>query len=640
MLTSTRRFAKSWGAAVIIGLLIVALSMFAFTDVFRGNFSTAVVSAGHREVTQPEFRQIIDGLNRQNQQMTGQQYTMEELVEGGQHLQVLEGLADQEAMLAWLWRVGVRPAHDLVAAQLRQIQQFFDPVTGQFDEQAYAGALAQEGLTPARFEQEVADQIGLAHYRAAVIAGSRVPRVYGALEAAYSQETRSGRWVMLTPDQLGDIPAPTDAQLQTLLNEFADQVREPERRVVTLVRFTPTQAAGRVEVTDAEIQERFEFQRESLGTPERRTFVTLTAPNAQVAADITRRLRAGEDPAAVGQALNIEPVSYNAQPRSAVADTRVAAAVFGLQPGAVSDPVQGELGLVVAKLTGVSPGQAATLEAHREEIEQAIRMAKARVEVTDMVERFVAAREAGASLADAAQQTGGEMITLPPFSAQGLLPNGQPMGAPEVLYETAFATAEGADSDIVDAGEDEYFAIHVDEVTPARMPTVDDLRSELTQAWRSRELGRRMQERANALAARVRGGETLDAVAADEGLTIVRRERVGRGDAEGDNPVAEGVLDGLFGQGRNQVFSGPANREGHFAIGVVDEIRAPTAALAGQAAEARRPEMTNAILQQELVPALQSAAREAVNVSVHPDRARAALGVAPEEEAPAADAAE
>ncbi|WP_029085778.1 peptidylprolyl isomerase [Brevundimonas aveniformis] len=637
MITSFRRLSKTWFAGIIVGLLIIGLAVVGMFDPMRFDFSSYVIKAGDREVSQQQYRQIIDNLNERNAQMTGQRFTMAELVEAGQHIQILESLAGEESLFAWAWKVGIRPARDLVAAQLRQQQAFFDPVTGQFSEEAMGRALSETGMTPAIFEDTLRHQIAAEHYVAGAAAGLRMPRVYGAIAAAYAGETRNGRWILLSPSDIRDVPNPTDAQLTTLLNELAEQVREPEFRTVTMVRFTPALAAANIQISDQAIQDRFNFQRESLGTPETRSFVTLTAPNAEAAQTIARRLRAGEDPAAVARSLNIEPVNYAGQPRSAVPDARVAQAAFGLAQGAVSDPVQGELGLVVIKVTAIAAGREATLAEHRQEIENALRLEQARVRVTEMVEQFVALREGGTGLREAATQVGGVVATLPPFTEEGMLPNGQPMGAPEVLYQTAFDTAEGSDSDVVDAGQDEYFAIHVDEVRESRMPTINELRPQLVQFWRGREIGRRLQERGNALAERVRGGEDIAAVARAEGLTLTTRTGVGRGDGEGETAsLPADLVGGLFGQAPGQVFSGPADREGRFVVGVVDRATAPAAVLAGRQAEGIRPQMTGQAFQAEYVPAMQAAARTAVRTEVFPDRARAALGV-PAEETPAGE---
>lgn len=631
MLTTFRRMSKSWFAAIIIGLLIIGLAVVGMFDPMRFDFSSHVIKAGDREVSQPEFRRIIDNLNERNAETTGQRFTMAELVESGQHLQVLEGLAGEESLFAWVWRVGLRPAQELIAEQIRQQPVFFDPVTGQFSEEAMTRALAEGGLTPAQYEDTLRHQIGAEHYVAGSAAGLRLPRIYGALAAAFAGETRDGRWIVLSPSDIRDLPTPTDEQLTALLGELAEQVREPERRTITIARFTPALAARGIQISDQAIQDRFNFQQESLGTAETRSFVTLTAPNAQAAQTIVRRLRAGEEPAAVARSLNIEPVSYANQPQSAVPDARVAQAAFGLGQGAVSNPVQGELGLVVIKVTGVTAGRAATLAEHREEIENSLRMEQARVRVTEMVERYVALREGGTSLREAAEQAGGVVATLPAFAADGTLANSQPVGAPQILYDTAFDTAEGSDSDIIDAGQDEYFALHVDEVTEARMPTVNELRPQLTQFWTMREVGRLLQERGNAIAERVRGGEDIAAVARAEGVRLTSRDNVGRDAGEGENALGQGVLDGLFGQGPGDVFSGPADREGRFVVGVVDSVAAPAAVIAGRQAEGARPGMTNQAIQGEIIPAMQAAARREVEAQVFPDRARAALGVPPEE---------
>ena len=121
MLTTTRRFAKSWVAYVLLGLLILSLAIVGtITDPLRGlDFSNAVVRAGDREVTQPQFRGIVDRFNEQRAQETGQRFTMQELVEAGGHVQLMEQLAGEEGLFAWIWRAGIRPAQELVASLAR-----------------------------------------------------------------------------------------------------------------------------------------------------------------------------------------------------------------------------------------------------------------------------------------------------------------------------------------------------------------------------------------------------------------------------------------------------------------------------------------------------------------------------------------
>ena len=83
MITSFRRLSKTWFAGIIVGLLIIGLAVVGMFDPMRFDFSSYVIKAGDREVSQQQYRQIIDNLNERNAQMTGQRFTMAELVEAG-----------------------------------------------------------------------------------------------------------------------------------------------------------------------------------------------------------------------------------------------------------------------------------------------------------------------------------------------------------------------------------------------------------------------------------------------------------------------------------------------------------------------------------------------------------------------------
>src|SRR5690606_11653904 len=112
---------------------------------------------------------------------------------------------------------------------------FFDPVTNQFSETLYASKLAEQKMTPALLERELLNDYARAHYGSALVSGLRMPRVYGALYANMNQQTRDGRWFILTQSMAGTAPRPTDAQLRSFMSENASELRRPELRSATLV---------------------------------------------------------------------------------------------------------------------------------------------------------------------------------------------------------------------------------------------------------------------------------------------------------------------------------------------------------------------------------------------------------------------
>ena len=139
--------------------------------------------------------------------------------------------------------------------------------------------------------------------------------------------------------------------------------------------------------------------------------------------------------------------------------------------------------------------------------------------------------------------------------------------------------------------------------------------------------------RAEELAARVRAGEDIAEVARSVGATLITRENTLQ-DEETQQAIGPGVLQGLFGQAKGQVFVQPASQTA-FAVGVVDDIRASDAATVAPIAERIRPRIT-----QDLVSGLGDSAigwtQANSKASYDVAAARQALGLP--EEAPAAPA--
>src|SRR5690606_21351792 len=108
----------------------------------------------------------------------------------------------------------------------------------------------------------------------------------------------------------------------------------------------------------------------------------------------------------------------------------------------------------------------------------------------------------------------------------------------------------------------QYFAIRLDDIRPSAVPTLAEVREPLAQQWTLRENARLLAAKAQELSARIRAGEDIAAVARSAGAEVTTRTGVVR-----DRPTAEslgqGLLQGLFGQGKGQVFSQPASEDSY-----------------------------------------------------------------------------
>ena len=625
MISIFRKFARSPFAMPLIvlvglGLLITGGVQ---TDILSTLRAPKVVSAGDRGLSPTEFRAEMDRRLEQLQAQQQHAITYEELLANAPLGAILKGLAEETAFFAWTWKTGIRPGNELVLRQIRAFPAFFDPLTSQFSETLYASKLAEMKMTPALLERELRNDYARAHYGSALVAGLRMPRVYGALYANTNQQTRDGRWFVLTQAMAGSAARPTDAQLRSFMSENAERLRRPELRSGTLVIFrNPTDQ--NIEISDEQIRARYEFRKDTLSTPERRTFTTLTAPTRAAADRIAAALRAGQSPAAVGEANDLQPANYAETPRSAIADPAVAAAVFGLNVDQVSDPIEARVGFVVARVTAIQPGQETTLDQAREQIVEELRGQEIRGAIARRVEAFEAARREGKGLEDAVRQVGAQIAPIPAISREGRNSDGQQTRVPAQVLEAMWKLTEGRANEPTALGGGDYFVVRVDDVTPAAMPALEEVRDLVTEAWIQRENVRLLSTRADALAARLRAGEDIAAVAASVGATVSTGTGV-RQDQEAVTRLGQGVIGGLFNGRAGAVFSQPQSNDS-LVIGRVDRVSAPTAAVIAEEAQQWRARLGGAS-GDRLFAASVPAAAERMKATYNEDLARQALGV-------------
>lgn len=628
MLSATRQFAKSWVAAVLIGLLVISFAIFGVNDVFKGNFTNDVVKAGSRHVSGTDFRREFDNFRKNAEQQAQRPVSIEEAVQAGLDKRLMEEIATREAFSEILARIGIRPSDRLLEGELRKIPAFFNPISGAFDKALYQQRLGENGLTPTRFDTIMRDQIAESHTAAALVNGLRIPRAYSALGAIYEAEARDVSYFAIDPRSVPQPAQPSDAQLQALMKEMAPRITLPEFRVITVVAFTPALVSGTLPIDEAEVQKRFAFRKDTLSRPETRSMVQIPAKDAAAAQAVAARLAKGEDPAAVAKSTGVEAIVYADKPQSAVADKRVGAAAFALKDGQVSAPIQGDLGFAVVKVTKVTPGQAVTLEQVRPQIEAELRKDAAAEKVYALSQAYEDARAEGANLAEAAKKAGVPTMTIGPVTQQGQGQQGQPVpGVTQKILDAAYGLPAGGESEIQDAGDGEYFAVRVEKIIPKALPPLAEIKPQLTRFWMMREVAKRMQARADELAARVKKGESLEAVAASAGAKVVNVAGLNRQNAAQSTALSRDGLIKAFNGKAGDVFTAE-HTQFAMIVAKLTAVRAPAPAAIARMTEDARPQLTMALFR-DLGASARRASRVELKAKVYPDKARAALGLPP-----------
>jgi len=525
MLAAFRSMAKSKILAVLLGipLLIGVMSIGSVRQDIGGIFQKdTVITAGERTYSSADFKREFASYQREAQQQ-GQPITPEGAVAQGLDQRMLQTFAERESMSEMLHRLHIWPSDKLVVAQIPKIKAFsdaYDPITGKFDQKLYVQILQKNDIQPADFEKNLRDELAYNHFASGAAAGLRVPRLYGALIGAYGYEVHSLSLFAINPKILGEEPKPTDADLIKLMKDNAAALTDPEMRTLTVVRFSAKDLAPTQTADPAEVKKRYDFRKDTLAQQETRTLVQISARTPDQAADAAAKLRANYDPVAIAKGIGTEPLTYTNAAKAAIADPKVAAAAFALPEGAVSPPIQGQLGWAVVKVLKVIPGHVVTFDDAKAQIEQEVKTEAAADKATDLAQKYEDAHDKGSTLGEAAKKIGATPVDVGPVTAEGMDADGKPAGLTPRLLKEAFALPQGGETEAVQDTKGEYFAVRVDKIIPPALPTLDKVRPRLTQFFLQREMSKRLDAKLNELSGRVRKGETLDAVAQSVGSAV------------------------------------------------------------------------------------------------------------------------
>jgi peptidyl-prolyl cis-trans isomerase D len=284
----------------------------------------------------------------------------------------------------------------------------------------------------------------------------------------------------------------------------------------------------------------------------------------------------------------------------------------------------------VVKVNEIKPALTVGFEQARPQLEQQLKHDAAQKKVYEQVEAYEKAHDGGANLAEAAKTVGATVVASGPIAQNGATPTGAPpAGVSPKLLAKAFEMAQGEESDTQDEGNGEYFVVRVDKVSPSAFPPLEEVRGPATQAYIQRQIVQALKAKADELAARIKKGESFEAVAASAGAKVEHVAGVDRGKAQ-EQAKTSGVqvLQAVFGAAKGDVVVAPTNTG--IAVVKVDDIQAgPIDQLAALADTSRR--QANGELVNNLIEGAQAHARRELKPKIDKAKAAQALGIDPKQ---------
>ncbi|HEX8165471.1 MAG TPA: peptidyl-prolyl cis-trans isomerase [Beijerinckiaceae bacterium] len=611
--------------AVMFGFLIVSFAIWGINDIFRGAQRVTVAKVGDVEITADQYRSTYQAELQQLIRRTRQSITPQQARAMGLDSQILSRMVTEATLDRKARDLGLTVSDQLVVRSVTDEPGFKGP-NGQFDRSRFDLYLGERGLSEAGFVREHHGALVRAQLADAITGALQVPVAAREAVHRYGAERRAASYFILPAAGVGDIPAPTDGELQAFFNERKSVFRSPEYRAVNVVTVTPETLAKPDAVSDDDARKRYEQTKARFGAPERRTVEQIVFPNAEAAAAAAQRIREGATFDQIAAEKNIDPknLELGTFAKSEMIDPAVADAAFGLAPGQASGPVQGRfVGTVLLRVTNVEPERVKPFEEVAAEVKREIALERAKTAIEDVHDKVEDQRASARPLPDIARENGLQVVAVPAIDRSGKDKAGNPVAnLPErdAVLAAAFGSDVGVDNEALRTRNGGYVWFEVTGIEPARDKTLAETRGEVAAQWRAEEVSRRLAEKARGFVERLEKGEAVEAVAAEAGAEAKTAADLARRSASGE--LSTEVV--------NRIFSVPVGRAASAdagngrAVFKVTAATVPPFVTTTQEAGAVADQM-RLFLQDDLVAEYVKQAQQDLGLRINQDAARRAI---------------
>jgi peptidyl-prolyl cis-trans isomerase D len=559
MLSSIRNHAKGWLGLTLLALIAIP---FAFTGVYSyvsGGGSVVVAEVDDREIGQREYANAYQSYRQQLQNVLGSNFRPELFDEKALRREALERLIEEIVLVDAAREQGYQVGANQLAQRITTTPAF--QTDGRFDRDLYQTRLAQTGLTPEQYEQNLRAQLLMEQLLGSI--GSTAFVTPGELDEVQrlQLQRRSVAYALIPPTRLEELPPPDADALAAFYAASGAAFAEPEQVQVDYLELSVERLMSAVDEPDQATLERlYEEERSRLATSEERRVrhLLLELPSeADAATEAATLERAQALRAQLAEGVDFAELARteSADPGSAAAggdlgfiargqmEPAFEEAAFALAVDEISAPVRTGFGYHLIQVTEIRGGQPQELASMRGTLTELYRRQQAEQIFFDRSETLAnLAYEHPDSLEPAAEALGLQVQRSPWLTRDG--GDDWLLAEPQVL-DAAFAPevlGEGLNSEVLELADGRLLVLRLGQRKPARQPELEEVRAAVVaryQEQRARELAR---ERGRELLARLRAGATLEDVAAEAGLETVEVSGMTRDDTARPLPLVRAAF--------------------------------------------------------------------------------------------------
>ena len=371
-----RAGAQGIAAKILVGLIVFVLAVFGFGSIglFSGS-EPVVATVNGDDITQRE----LDLETSRQQSLYRSQYgdVPDELLETVVNRRfVLDQLVNQTLLGQSAADMGLSMDPDAVLARIRASFA----AAGGYDDTLYRGRLAELGYTPATFQatrtaEELRAQVNAAYRETAFVTARELRRTAGV-----QLQRRDIAWLAFDVERLAEDVTIEEAAIEERYGTHLDEYMTEERFDFDYVRLSRDRFDADIEISEDDVELAYRDEVAGLEEPRRRAAHILLETTERSVAEARARLDAARQEIADGASFEDLARTLSEDPATApeggdlgasgkgVFPAPFEAALWALEPGEVSEPVETEFGVHLIKLIAIETAEVPSLAERRDEI--------------------------------------------------------------------------------------------------------------------------------------------------------------------------------------------------------------------------------------------------------------------------------
>jgi peptidyl-prolyl cis-trans isomerase D len=527
MLQDIRQNIQGTMAKIVVWTIVIAFAGFGIESILVGGGSSGVAEVNGEDISPQEVQQMVNTQKRQLLAMLGDNIDPALLDDQRLSSQAVQTLISQRLLSQSADDMGLTVGETELGRVITSMEQF--QMNGTFSPEVYKNLLAQAGFTPSSFKAGLKQDMLINQLRSGLGGSEFATPAELGLAAKILGEQRDVRYLTIPLSGFETGVEISDEQVQQYYNEHEASFYTEETVVLNYIElkledfFQP--------VDEKELQSMYEQEKNSYQyqTENRVSHILLSQGADESDADYRARIDAvkaalagGEDFAAVarqysddvGSASNGGDLGFSSGDAFPEA---MEEAIAGLEVGAVSGAVETDAGTHFIKLTERRAGEAPSFAELRPELEKRLQEREAQAELVRTVEDLRDIAFNAQDLKGPAEQLELKLQRSEPVSrnqSEGLFAN------PSLLAATFSQDVLelGHNSEVVELDPGHFVVVRVAQHNQPALRPLSEVREDIVAAITRDTARKAVSSQAEQAVARIRAGESVEAVAKDLGL--------------------------------------------------------------------------------------------------------------------------